>query len=219
MNKLVMNKKVVIWAAVVILCIILIFIIFRPKKVVYSDDPEDWIDEKPNGTFEVSFEQVTKGAGTFNDINEQYQYALIDTVFGYDGLYEGEYFKNKYYSPDRKIRMEITKNLVPGDGILQGIIIERIDDGQPVAFIFIDEDWRNKLGDTVNIVWGKKYQNMKKFEYKEIEDGIYMNQILDDNNRFIQTFNDVHFGGIVVGNVNIKDVQEGNTDRTVIMLS
>ena len=214
-----MRKKVVIWAIVILLCIILFFIFFRPKKIVYSDKPEDWIDEKPNGTIEVNFEQVTKGAGTFNENNEQYTYALIDTSFGYEGLYEGQYFKRKYYSPDRKILMEITDNLVPGDGIIQGIIVERIDENQPKAFIFIDEDWKNRYGNAVNIIWGEKYQNMKRFEYNEIKDGIYMDQIIDDKNRFLQTYNDVHFGGIVVGNINSDAVQEGNTTGTLMMLS
>ena len=216
-----MNKKVVIGIIIILLLVITAYCVLRPKEIVYSDNPRDWIDETPNETIEVNFEQVTKGAGEFNDINEEYTDALIETVFGYDGIYEGESFKNKYYDPQtEKVIMEITKDMKPNDGILQGVIAERIDNGNPVAFIFLDEDWKNKLGKTVNIVWGAEYQNTKKFEYVSIKEGIYMNQIADDKNRFNEFFDNVHQGGIVVGDVSINDVKEGNTDgKTIMMLS
>jgi len=215
-----MNKKVVIGAIIILLLIIIAYCALRPKEMVYSDNPEDWIDEKPNDTMEVNFEQVTKGAGTFNEINEQYKYALIDAVFGFDGIYEGEFFKNKYYGPNGSILMEITKDLVLNDGILQGVIAERIDDAQPIAFIFLDEDWKDKFGNSVNIVWGATYQNSMPFEYVPVANGIYMTPILDDPGRFPFTYNDAHLGGIVVGNVNANDIKEGKTDgKTIIMLS
>jgi hypothetical protein len=220
-NKNSMNKKVVIGVIIILFLVIVAYCMLRPTEVVYSDNPEDWIDETPNETLEVNFEQVTKGAGEFNDINEEYKDALIDTVFGYDGIYEGEFFKNEYYDlQTEKVIMEITNDMNPNDGVLQGVIAERVDNDQPVAFIFLDEDWRNKLGNNVNIVWGADYQNTKQFEYISIKEGVYMNQIADDRSRFGEFYDDIHQGGIVVGDVSITDVKEGNTDgKTIMMLS
>ena len=198
------KKRIVVLVAIILVILILAYIIIQPKKAGYSKNPEDWIEQKGDVN-KVNVEKATGGKGYFNMNNQQYKFLSVDTSFGYDGLYEGEVFKNKHYNEQDKLVIEITQELVPDDGILQGIIIEKFEEGKPVAYIFLDGDWKEQFLD-LNIVWGKTYQNIKKFDFNEISPGIYANNVDDDPERFNEDFS-MSQGGIIVGN--LKEKGEG----------
>ncbi len=193
-------------------------LIKSPKKITYSKNPQDWVKTKINQRI-IDVEQATEGRGYFNTNNQQYKFLSINTAFGYDGIYKGALFKNQYFDNSDILRIEITPNLIPNDGILQGIIVEKFEDEKLIAHIFLDEDWKKQFGDTINIAWGSEYQNFKKFELKQISTGVYMDEIEDDIERFSEDFN-IHQGGIMVGNIQTPGVYmvqiEG--DITVIAL-
>ncbi len=211
------NKKVVILVILVVIMIIVIGILTTlPKKTTYSKNPQDWVETKINIRI-IDVEQVTEGRGYFNTNNQQYKFLSINTAFGYDGIYKGELFKNQYLDYSDIVRIEITPNLIPNDGILQGLIVEKFEDEKLVAYIFLDEDWKKQFGDSINIAWGSEYQNFKKFEFQQISIGVYMDKVEDDLDRFSEDFN-IHQGGVMVGDIqtsglNMLQIEE---DVTVI---
>ncbi len=213
------NKKAVSIVLILIILIILVIVLVNlPQKITYSKNPQDWVETKIS-TKTIDVEQVTEGKGYFNTNNQQYKFLSINTAFGYDGIYKGLLFKNQYIDFSNKLLIEITPNLKPNDGVLQGIIVEKFEDGKPVAYIFLDEDWKKQFGDSINIAWGSDYQNFKKFEFNQIATGIYMDKVDDDINRFSEDFN-IHEGGIMVGDiqtpgVNMLQIEE---DVTVIAI-
>ncbi len=188
-----------------------------PKQITSFGNIQGWVHEEGDSVI-VDVRKITDGKGYFNTNNQQYRFLSINTAFGYGGSYKGSLFRNQYYSYSYGLRMEITPNLKPNDGILQGIIVEKFEDGKPVAYIFLDEDWKKQFGDTINIAWGGIYQNLKPFKFKPVARGVYMDRIEDDPNRFSDDF-DIHEGGIMVGNIN-RQIESSYQleNETVIML-
>jgi hypothetical protein len=123
----------------------------------------------------------------------------IDTVFTYDGFFRGHYFKNEY-SERNNVLMSITSNLNPNDGIINGFIVIKFEGNPviPVAYVFLDEDWKNNVEETT-IFWGKRYENKKEFSFKEVSKGVYMDKIEDDPDRYSNNYT-FRYGGVVVGN-------------------
>jgi len=204
----------VVLVIILIVVLAVAFTFFFRKQEAYSDNPKTWVEDKASGVKEINVEKVTKGKGYFNDINQQYDDGDIVTVFGYDGIYDGEFFENDYLDQNGKLLLEITPDLNPNDGIMQGIIVESVEDGIFIVNIFLDEDWRKNFGNDINILWGKTYQNKEIFKFNSISDGIYMNEIIDDADRFTENYD---LGGIIVGNIDQEDIKTGNTEGVTII--
>lgn len=212
-----MVKKSVIIFSIIIVLIVVSFVLI-PKKTVYSKNPEDWIERQGN-TYTVNVEKATEGKGYYNQNNEQYKFLSIDTAFSYDGIYQGEIFQGGYADENGNILIQITQDLIPNDGILQGIIVEKFENKVPIAYIFLDEDWKKQFGNNINIEWGKTYQNFKAFEFKPVSPGVYMNKIDDDVSRFNEDYS-IKQGGIIVGNIKKSETSFYDiNDSTVISLS
>jgi len=215
------RSNLVIFLVIFVVVVSVFFVIRQPK---YSDDPKTWVEGRKD-TRKINTDKVTKGKGYFDDSSEQYKdiNSYIDTAFGYEGIYKGNgFFKEQYYlraGEMSELVMEITPNFNSTDGVLQGIIIERIENDVPEAFIFLDEDWRKEFSE-LYIVWGANYENEKKFEFNMVEVGVYMDHVLDDKSRFTEeSYSGVTYGGIIVGDLTREDIQNGNTDGTIIMLT
>ena len=85
-------------------------------------------------------------------------------------------------------------------------------------FIFTWMTIGKKVGDT-NIIWGLNLDKIQKFKWSKIGDGIYMNKIMDDINRF--NLADISFreSGVFVGDFTLADVNtDSNGDWTAIKL-
>jgi len=225
-----MSKKIIISSIIIVLIIALVlvfvFVLGTEKKPVYSKNPEDWVNDKPGGVKEIDIPEITEDKSFYNENNQRYQKGYVDTVFAYDGMHEGLVFKNEYVGLDEEgniaVTMQITKDLKPDDGIIQGIIVMEISENNevPTAYVFLDEDFHRKVKGEINIVWGKTYQKQKRFDFsKQISKGVYMNKIVDDIERFTDDYNGPSYGGVIVGNINKKEAQEGVLDgKTGIML-
>ena len=199
---------------IVILAVILTF--FLRKEDTYSDNPKTWIEDKTLGVKEINVDKVTKGKGYVNYLGEQYKDGSIETVFSFDGIYKGEIFDNEYIDKSGKMLIKITNKLDPGDGIIDAQIIERIDNGIPTVFIFVDEDWKNSIGANTNIIWGKNYQNIEKFIFDEISEGVYMHKILDDLSRFDNNFKESS-GGVLVGDITLDNVENNDLSDVILI--
>jgi len=196
-----MSKKSMIIILLILILVVgtVLFFIDNSQKISYSKNPQDWIEKKGDVQV-VNVEKATEGKGYYNLNDQQYKSASVETAFSYDGVYNGKIFKNYYADDSGKALIQITQNLVPNDGILHGIIVEKFENKVPVAYIFLDEDWKKQFGNSVNIEWGQTYQNFKAFEFKTISSGIYMDKITDDKSRFNEDYS-VSSGGIIVGNI------------------
>ena len=223
-----MKKKrkltfIIVLTAILLLIGAVITILLINKAPKYSNDPKTWVDEE-QGIKIISTDKVTKGKGYFDYTSEQYKdiNSFIETAFSYNGIYKGNgFFKEKYHiliGGMGLLVMDITPEFNSTDGILQGIIIERIQNDVPEAFIFLDEDWKKDFSE-LYIVWGAKYQNEKKFEFNQIDEGVYMDHVLDDKNRFTSdSYKGVTHGGIIVGDLSREQIQSDNLNGTIILL-
>jgi hypothetical protein len=183
---------------VLVILVVVLFNVFEPKvDYVYSDDPTTWIEDKAGGIKEINVDKVTKGEGYVDFNGVQINTEEIGTVFGLDGWYNGIYFNEFYVDIEGNIKMKISHDMKPDDGVIEGFIIERLANSIPTIFIFLDEDWKNKIDNTY-IYWGRNYQNEKQFDFVEISSGIYMDYVEDDINRFENNYN-LHYGGVYVG--------------------
>jgi len=50
------------------------------------------------------------------------------------------------------------------------------------------------------VAWGKNYQNFKKFDFKKVIEGVYMDWVEDDFERFNFDLG-ITQGGVMVGNI------------------
>lgn len=204
-----MNKKILTGVALILLIIAGIFFFRGKGEAVYSDNPETWFEGKGSGRQYINVDKVTKGTGW--DEEDQI-YAIFDgvkTVFPYEGFYQGEYFEKQMIENNRDIKMKISSTLDNNDGIIEGYIVERKVNESLEVFIFLDQDWKNLIPQT-NIIWGEGYSKTKPFIFNEVSDGVYMDRIIDDSERF--DFNYLQSNtGIIVGDVTQEKVLNGIT--------
>lgn len=211
------NKKLfIIWISLLIIIILALIIINLPKEEVYSDDPKTWIITE-GVEKEIDVEKITEGAGFIDDLGQQLRTDTIETVFDYEGFYKGNHFKREYIDENQKVRMRINPNINPNDGVIEGFIIEKVENNKPMVYIFVDEDWKQSLEFT-NILWGRTFQNTRAFNFNQLSKGIYMDEIEDDSTRIEENYN-LRFGGIIVGDLNQEKIDKEDPDVTYIYFS
>ena len=195
-----MEKRYSILLAFLIIAALVIIYALYPKQDTFSDNPQDWINDKGKGVKEIDVEEATVGAGYIDKNSLQYETFDIGTAFTFEGWYKGNYFETEYVDENGATKMRISQDMKPFDGIPEGFIIEKIEENKPIAYIFLDNDWRNKIKESI-IYWGKGYQNEQPFDFSQQADkGIYVNMIEDDPNRFQNNYN-LKDGGIWVGHL------------------
>jgi len=202
---------------IVILVLLLLFFgvrwMLRPKVIIYSNDPADWVDQAEEG-YGVDIEEATRGKGEFNFANQQLLIGIESHAFSYEGLYNGNFFSLTHIDARGKIAMAITPDMIPDDGILQGIMVERYFNKSIETHIFIDEDWRKALGDSINIVWGGDYSQSRPFVFNEVQKGIYHDFVQDDRGR-LKDFGST--GGVQVGNMAPGGVDPAQAYNIIMM--
>src|SRR3989344_4720161 len=112
-----LRKKWVIISGFTLIMLLTAF--FLLQEPYYTNNPAKWIDEVYE-TKIVNVGKVTVGKGEITRIGISYQ----DTVFEFSGIYKGKEFTTQH-KENEEIKIRITNELIPGDGILDGIIIER----------------------------------------------------------------------------------------------
>lgn len=116
-------------------------------------------------------------------------------------------------------RMRITRDITPGNGIIEAYIIGYLteQEGETVfaADVFIDEEFKNEVDDTVNVAWGNRFtDNFRAFKFTEVRDGIYRDTIIDEDiSRFMEDGrNSETEANIAVGNFSPEDVRQQRMD-------
>ena len=201
------KKFFIVWVSSLVIILLILMIINIPKKEV--SDAKTWI--KTKGTEkEIDIEKATQGSGFIDSIGQQLRTETIETVFDYEGYYKGNFFRREYTDENKNMKMRISPDMIPNDGIIEAYIIEKIEDNKPIAYIFLDEDWKNNLAIT-NIFWGRNFEYEKPFVFTKISEGVYMTKIDDDASRFSENYK-LHYGGIIIGDL----TREDDKDKTLI---
>ena|GEM_PF-5522907 len=202
-----MEKKVVIIGIIItlILLVVSVYISTRPKP--YSpEEPETWVEDQT-----ISVERATDGKGYMNEIGQQYRDEEISTVFELEGYYKGNKFFNQAIEDD-EVKMKLTNEMVPRNGVIEGFMTETRKQGKWVVDIFVDEDWKNQLEFT-NIYWGFGFDKERPMVFTEISPGIYHDSIIDDENRFEDNAR-MRMSGIIVGDI----TKEDTANKTIMVL-
>ena len=214
------KHNIIFFTVLLVLGILLVVYINLPKESVsqvkkYSDNPRKWIESNGN-VMSIDIESATANAGYLDSIGLQYNDREISTAFRYSGFYKGNYFDDSYSDENGKVLMRISKDMNPNDGVIEGFIIERIKDGNPIVYAFVDEDWKKNIGRTY-IRYGRSFEKKKIFAFNEISNGIYMDSFEDSASRFIEDYS-LHLGGVIIGDVSDEKIDNGDTDITLMKI-
>jgi len=207
-----MNKKILVGIVLFLVIISTVYLFTKPEEeIYYSEDPITWIQDKTGGVKQINVDSITKGDGW--DADDQL-FLIIngsETVFPYEGYYKGKYF-DREHTENGEVKMRVASDFKPNDGIIEGYIVERFINNTFEVFLFVDEDWKKQLPVT-NIIWGADYSKSKQFIFNEVLGNIYMDKIIDDPSRFDWNYRQSNTG-IILGNVNQFEVQNGIVDET-----
>ena len=182
---------------------------------------DTYIIQGDDGKFIIPIERLTDGKA-YTDPTEDVQYrdGDIETSFPLMGIYKGETFSKAHHiwheDGTYDLLMEIGHEIDPKDGVIEGYMVETFENEKPYVYIYLDEDWKKQVGDT-NIIWGLDLDNIQEFKWSEVGDGIYMNKIMDDINRF--NMDDISYreSGVFVGDLTLADTSsDSNRDWTAI---
>lgn len=219
------DKKKIVF--VVFVSLLLFFLIFAfigdndaSNKVVLSNDRAIQYDDD---TFIIPIERLTDDKA-YTDPTEDVQYREdgVKTSFPIMGIYKGVRFSKAHYEWHEDgtydLLMEIGHEMDPKDGVIQGYMVETFENKTPYVYVYLDEDWKKQVKDT-NIIWGLNYDIIQKFKWTKVGDGIYMNKIKDDINRFNISNINSRKNGIIVGDLTLADTKTNvNGDWTAIKL-
>lgn len=211
------NKTLAIISVIVVALLLFFGVrwLTQPKPVTYSDNPADWLGKAPAQGVSVNMREATRGKGDYNGVNEQFVLPGGETTaFAYEGVYKGNFFETAYIDEKGKPVMLAAPELHPGDGVLEGFMVERVNNGVLETHIFLDEDWRRALGNDIRIVWGADYTRSKPFAFEQVAPGIYHDAVQDDASRISPTGST---GGVQVGNMQPGGVDPSKADNIIMM--
>jgi hypothetical protein len=223
--------NVLMWILILIVLSISIFLFLEFKKspkaaienVFFSEQPENWVYDNPSTIQDdIRIDSFMASEGKLRLEKGQQNYLSDGEMesFFYSGLYGGEEFKSEYLPEgffnqtrglslslkrkraDELAKMQITNEFVSGDSVVNGFVLAREENSKLVFYIFVDEDWRNKLEYT-NILWGDDFKqadklNLREFDFSRQEDGVYIDKLETDVDWYKL---DPVRGGIIVGEI------------------
>ena len=165
----------------------------------------------------INVSEVTDGDGyEDNAVSMQYNDGLYKVKFEHMGILKGYMFLNEvtFITAENEtfILLRITPDMDPKDEIPEAYIVPTIKDNIMEINVFVDEDFKNMMGDSTNIIWGSTYQNFKQYDFSnEYKPGIYVDTIYDnDTERFLIGGNDAN---IFVGDATLEDAQSQNMEE------
>jgi len=189
-----------------------------PKIPAYSDEPKDWVKTRVAERV-IDVKEATKGRGYLQGDLRELQLILTanytETILTYSGWYDNEFFSTAGYTKDGKTYLGIGNNMKPNDKVMEIFVAERIIEDEHKVFIFVDDGWKRAMPNT-NIIWGRYFDRIKRFSFREIADGIYMDEINDDPSRFGYNYQLV-YSGILIGNLTKEQAQKGSAEGVVVV--
>ncbi|MBU0756457.1 MAG: hypothetical protein KKF44_00190 [Nanoarchaeota archaeon] len=231
------SKKQIIYislASAAFIIVVLAVVIINQKTsdpgyTYFTKEPEQWIENNDysDDTSDVfiNIKKATRDLSRFNGLKQDiYYFGKLVTFFSH-GYYDGIQFEGIYVDPSviekiddptieemqkllkESIKIQITNNLDPNNGVIEGMILGKIENDDFVFYLFVDEDWKEQLEYT-NILWGKKLDdentlNIRPFDFSNEFEGIFIDKIDYDVDWFKTNSN----GGIFLGEINMDTLK------------
>ena len=199
--------------------VLLITIVLLSGCLSDDNDAYESSDSSMDGDYSnyfIDVNEITGGNGyEDNAASMQYNDGIYRAKFEHMGIFKGRMFVNEvvFQTEDNEqfVLLRITTDIDPKDEIPEAYIVPTIEDNVMEINIFVDEDFRNMMGDNTNIIWGSTYQNFKRYDFSnEYNKGIYINTVYDeDTERFRSGGNGAN---IFLGDATLEDVQSQNMD-------
>ncbi|MBD3204001.1 hypothetical protein GF327_06885 [Candidatus Woesearchaeota archaeon] len=235
-----MEKKKKITAVILVIFtigLIILMLLFKepvyPQSPYFQNEPENWIEENHLSDSEqemrVNLLKATQGYSI--QTGNRQEYLINDSTYAFFsyGVYKGKEFFQVYAEPKKPnsqnlppeddVLMEISRELDPTDNIIQAYILAKENNKKFNFYIYVDKDWKNKLKYT-KVIYGDDFSSPEKlkirdFSYNEISTGIFLHEIKDSSEWYNM---DPVVGGIIVGEINLVDIQNNNLNSTYVML-
>lgn len=198
---------------------------------------QTWIESleetpQPNDV-EINVFKATRGQATVSSQEDLNVKGETTSLF-YHGSYEGNPFQTLYVSPEfynlsqgkteqeqielskKSALMQISPDMDPTDGVIDGLILLKQEDGIFSVYIFVDQDWKDKVGYT-NILWGDDFRDpatlhTRQFNFTTQKNGIYTDKIEQD----VDWFNESPVrGGVIVGEINLEVLNERLNEQEI----
>ncbi len=198
------KKDVLVGALVLILIVSCIFFYVQGRGEAEEEPPA------------INVSELTEGDGyEDNAASMQYNDGLYRVKFEHMIMFKGFMFLNEvnFQTEENEsfVLMRTTPDMKPGDDVPEAYMVPVIEDGVMAVNIYLDDDFRDFMGDDTNIIWGSEYQNFKKYDFSvEYKPGIYVDTVYDnDTERFRVGGNDAN---VFVGDATFEDAQAMNMD-------
>lgn len=245
-----MRKTALLLLVVIIIVASLSFMFlgsYKPKEKneYFTLQPKTWIQDEPytddNSDIKINIKKATRNKAVVDLSQEDYFIDGNIISFFYGGYYKGNGFDTAYVHPlfynmsatkssqekselaKQYVTMKISPEMDPDDGVIEGFVLGKMENSSFVFYVFVDEDWKNKLKYT-NIIWGDSFKDkdslhMQEFDFTKQEKGIYIAKISEDTGWFAQS---PRKGGIMVGEITFdvleKLVNYEDVDATLMMV-
>lgn len=223
-------KKIALYFGVTLVITFVIFFIIvklTPSKIqnnYYTIEPEPWIEETPYDdnpkNIEISVSRATRGKSVMDFNKQEYYENGLKTLFS-SGIYYGQPFEIVYlkegYKEEYNINdyalIDIGPKMDPTDGIIEGFILGKYEEDNFVFYLFVDEDWKEKIEFT-NILYANDLTNpkIKQFDFSNFKDGIYIDKV-DGNFDWFETSprkGGIYLGEITKDTLKLDDVSNSN---------
>ena len=141
--------------------------------------------------------------------------ADIKTMFYTYGYYQGKNFEKDYVKSGKEI-MSISTKMTPGNGIIEGYTVFEVINNSPIFYIFVDEDWKQKVNPT-RIFYGFEHSKNKTFQFNEVSKGIYMDKIIDDKDNYDDKYQ-FHIGSILIGDLTDEKINSQSDNVTMMVV-
>lgn len=176
-------KKVVIVVGIFLVAIVSIIYLIIPKSPDYITAISMTKTSKDTRlpTFEIEQKGFDSRASIDYGGDIVYDTEKYVHVFAHDGFYKGKYFRHQYIDEENNVKMRISPNITPNDGIIESYMIVKIDYPKVVAKVFLDSDWKNEFGNNTYVLYGESFKNETKFKWNEETPGIYSMTIVQYN--------------------------------------
>jgi hypothetical protein len=129
------------------------------------------------GVFINVTEAAEGDAEEHTNSNIEYEKGPYWLLFVPAGIFNGNIFHTSYVDGNQKLRMQINDTLDPQNGIIEGWMAFNIRNNVMHVNVFLDQDWRDKVGGATTIIWGDDWDNIRDFSWRSVSPGIYTDEI------------------------------------------
>ncbi|MEA3514049.1 MAG: hypothetical protein U9R34_01075 [Nanoarchaeota archaeon] len=227
-----MQKTSLVTISLVVIILILSTYLYlqpaEPSAVLdepsFSQVANDWIEpleEKEN--FEINISEATEARADYSLGHQRYiDYDGSINSFYLTGSYMGKLFSMTYQDANDRILMRIYSDMKPSDGVSEGFILVKREEGELAAYMFVDEDWKIKSKNNINIIYGENIQDKeslisRRFDFSNNQEGVYIDK-LKGNLNWLTEQNPI-LGRLFLGEISLDDILRSDYNQTFIVLT